>query len=154
MTTQHQKYRAALNVAEILLPMLNPAPNQITITCRPQTPEKVKIEAFVLRDVEAVTRWHAVVGGELTSEPHGEQSVRWLVRAELAGIPLELWTLVDAPTAVPLPVRERHTNAAQAALGEWIDAHGDPGDWSEDVRLAYAAQIAELRADGRTEGAQ
>ncbi|MGK4583457.1 hypothetical protein [Kitasatospora sp. HPMI-4] len=153
MTTQRQQYRTALATAEILLPMLNPAPNSISITCRRWAPEQVEIEAYAHMDVEAVARWHVAVGGELVSEPHAADHVRWTVRAELGGIPLELWTLVDAPPEVePLPMRELHTDAAQAVLGEWIDAHGDPGDWTEDIRLAYAAQIADLRA-GATDGA-
>lgn len=49
----------------------------------------------------------------------------------------------------PLPVREKCTPAELAELDRWMQRHGDdPQDWPEDVVLAYANTIANMRAGG------
>lgn len=52
------------------------------------------------------------------------------------------------PSSEPLPVREKAGPAEQALCARWMDAHGDPADWSDDVRQAYANAIANARAGG------
>jgi len=51
--------------------------------------------------------------------------------------------------AEPLPVRTRCSDAELAILGEWMDDHGDPADWTPKVRAGYAAAVAAARAEGR-----
>ena len=49
----------------------------------------------------------------------------------------------------PLPVREKYTEAEQAVTAEWMDRHGDDvQNWPEDIVLAYANTIANMRAAG------
>jgi hypothetical protein len=49
----------------------------------------------------------------------------------------------------PLPVRTRCSDAELALRACWMDDHGDPGEWPEDVCLGYAAAVATARAEGR-----
>jgi len=48
----------------------------------------------------------------------------------------------------PLPKREKYTEAELKQLALWMDDHGDPQEWPESVRLAYANTIADMRAGG------
>lgn len=48
----------------------------------------------------------------------------------------------------PLPKREKYTRVELAVLDAWIKDHGDPSEWSETVRRAYANTIANMRAGG------
>jgi hypothetical protein len=48
----------------------------------------------------------------------------------------------------PLPVREKNSEAELRVFEQWLDEHGDPQDWSEDVRRSYAATIAHMRSVG------
>jgi hypothetical protein len=48
----------------------------------------------------------------------------------------------------PLPVREKCTPAELELCACWIDEHGDPAEWTAEVRLAYANTIANCRAAG------
>jgi hypothetical protein len=50
----------------------------------------------------------------------------------------------------PLPVRERYSEAEQAVTAEWMDRHGDDvQNWPEEIVLAYANTIANMRAGGQ-----
>ncbi|MDH6116850.1 hypothetical protein ABH930_000269 [Kitasatospora sp. GAS204A] len=49
---------------------------------------------------------------------------------------------------VPLPVRERYTEAELELMAQWVDQHGDPADWCEETRRAYANTLANMRALG------
>jgi hypothetical protein len=51
-------------------------------------------------------------------------------------------------TPAGLPVREKYNDAEQALCARWMDEHGDPADWSPDVRRAYANTVANMRAGG------
>ncbi len=43
-------------------------------------------------------------------------------------------------------VREQCGPAQAAVCARWVDEHGDPADWPERVRAAYANTIASMRA--------
>lgn len=53
----------------------------------------------------------------------------------------------QTPTG-PLPVRTKCSAAELELCACWIDEHGDPSEWTEDTRLAYAAEIACARVAG------
>lgn len=52
------------------------------------------------------------------------------------------------PASGTLPVRQKCTPAELELCACWIDKHGDPAEWSERVRLAYANTVACARAAG------
>lgn len=53
------------------------------------------------------------------------------------------------PATEPLPVRTRCSDAELELCSYWMDDHGDPGEWTQETRLAYAAAVATARAEGR-----
>jgi hypothetical protein len=53
------------------------------------------------------------------------------------------------PLPAELPVRERYTDAELELTGRWIAQHGDPADWCDETRRAYANTLASLRAGGQ-----
>lgn len=49
----------------------------------------------------------------------------------------------------PLPVRAKYSDAELAVMDRWMRQHGDdPQDWPEEIVLAYANTIANMRAGG------
>lgn len=100
--------------------------------------------------IDAIRALAAAVGAEVRERnirPGSPDAIRWVhidygttfAGAELRG---------GAYEPMPLPVREVHT-AAEAELGEaWVDRYGPRAAWPQDVRLAYAATVAQLRAGG------
>ncbi|MFB7617794.1 hypothetical protein [Kitasatospora sp. NPDC056181] len=58
-----------------------------------------------------------------------------------------------AAHAAELPVRQPMPGE-QALMDVFIDAHGDPASWEAKTSRAYAAEVAQLRADTLRDGTQ
>lgn len=150
------RYMAALALMERLLASSPVMPARIEAQCYAWSPDEVLVRGNVHKDLAAVEAWRAHFGGELTSEIHDLGRVYWLASTVIDGIQVELWTLLDAPAEdgardaepAPLPTRERYTDAELELKDRWIAQHGDPADWCEATRLAYANTLANMRAEG------
>jgi hypothetical protein len=81
----------------------------------------------------------------LGQRPYDPQSTVNYLRERLAEHPPVGYATT---TPQPLPVRVKHSEAELKVLDAWMQDHGDPGEWTEEVRLAYAEKIARMRAGG------
>ncbi|MFJ5070195.1 hypothetical protein ACIQC7_27680 [Kitasatospora sp. NPDC088556] len=54
--------------------------------------------------------------------------------------------------AAELPVR-RPMPGEDDLMDEFLDSHGNPADWSEQIRLDYAGLVARLRFESLNGGA-
>jgi hypothetical protein len=93
-------YQAAHAVTGRLIWVLSPLPTDITVRVSSWAPTEPAVRAYAHEDVDALHAWQAALGGELTTRQHSDGQVRWTLSAVVDGIPVEAWTLLDAPAEV------------------------------------------------------
>ncbi|NUP24145.1 MAG: hypothetical protein HOZ81_50435 [Streptomyces sp.] len=96
---RHTQYVAALAAASRLLATISPQPTAIEIRCYTFTPEVVEIRANAHKDLGALQQWQTQLGGDLVHDIYPSGGIHWSLSVEIAGVPVELWTLLDAPEA-------------------------------------------------------
>ncbi|WP_033818907.1 hypothetical protein [Kitasatospora sp. MBT63] len=101
MTTDSQlqqgSYLRALTLLPTLVVRLDPAPRSVEIACTPWAPGEPEIRISTHRDLDTLTAWAAELGTEVTCETWATGARHYVARAEVGGIPVELFTLITAP---------------------------------------------------------
>ncbi|WP_377271868.1 hypothetical protein [Peterkaempfera sp. SMS 1(5)a] len=86
----------ALAAAEQAL-SLCPVPTSVTVqTGYLHAPAEVKVYVHQDRELTKLHAYHAVLGGELTEDVLGSGQRHHQLHAEVHGVPVQVWTLLDA----------------------------------------------------------
>ncbi|MER5356096.1 hypothetical protein ABT093_37970 [Kitasatospora sp. NPDC002551] len=92
-------YKAGHDAVGRLLAVLTPLPTGITVNCAAWSPCEPTIDVRLHRDLPGLEAWATVLGAELASEPRSNGRTHWSLTTEVNGVPVECWTLLDAPDA-------------------------------------------------------
>jgi hypothetical protein len=74
-------------------------PSSVMVTCHTFKPDEPSVDVNFHQDPDGVQRLAEVLGVEATTRPHSKTSPQLYTAAtaEVAGIPVKVWTLTDAP---------------------------------------------------------
>ncbi|MCX4752915.1 hypothetical protein [Kitasatospora purpeofusca] len=92
-------YSAGHDAVGQLLTVLTPLPTGITVNCPTWSHFEPTIDVRLHRDLPGLEAWAAILGATLTSTLHSNGWIHWSLTTEVNGVPVEAWTLIDAPDA-------------------------------------------------------
>lgn len=74
-------------------------PNTIGVTCHSFSPDQPSVDVNFYRDPDGVRQLAEALGVDVKSGPHSKNDpqIYTVATAEVAGIPLTIWTLTEAP---------------------------------------------------------
>jgi hypothetical protein len=88
-------HSVALHV-QVLAPI---PPSKVTVECHTFSPDEPSVNVHFHMDRDGVEQLAEALGVEATTRPHSktDPQLYTVATAEVAGIPVKIWTLVDAP---------------------------------------------------------
>ncbi|MEU3507607.1 hypothetical protein ABZ733_06725 [Streptomyces longwoodensis] len=95
-----RKNLLAAHSAALHLQVVSPVPpSSVTVTCHTFSPSEPSVDVNFHMDRDGVERLAEALGVEATTRPHSktDPQLYTVATAEVAGIPVRIWTLVDAP---------------------------------------------------------
>lgn len=98
--TQRRKSLLAAHSVALHVQVVAPVPpTSVMVTCHTFKPGEPSVDVNFHQDPDGVRRLAEALGVEATTRPHSKTSPQLytVATAEIAGIPVEIWTLVDAP---------------------------------------------------------
>lgn len=96
---RRQSLLAAHSVA-LHVQVVSPVPpSTVTVACLAFAPDEPSVDVNFYMDRVGVERLAEVLGVEAATRPHSETDPQLytVATAEVAGVPVKIWTLMDAP---------------------------------------------------------
>lgn len=74
-------------------------PTSVMVTCHTLSPDKPSVDVNFHKNPDGVEQLAAALGVEATTQPHSATNPQMytVATAEVAGIEVQIWTLMDAP---------------------------------------------------------
>ncbi|MFE3169287.1 hypothetical protein [Streptomyces sp. NPDC059224] len=97
---QRKKSLMAAHSVALHVQVVSPVPpTTVTVTCYSFSPRKSHVDVSFHMDLDGVEQLAKVLGVETTTRPHSETDPQMytVANAVVAGIPVKIWTLLDAP---------------------------------------------------------
>lgn len=98
--SQRRKSLLAAHSVALHVQALSPVPpTTVTVTCYSFSPTESSVDVNFHMDLDGVLRLAEALGVETTTRPHSESDpqVYTVANAVVEGIPVKIWTLLDAP---------------------------------------------------------
>jgi hypothetical protein len=98
--SQRRKSLLAAHSVALHVHIMSPVPpTSVMVTCHTFKPDEPSVDVNFHEDPDGVQQLAAVLGVEATTRPHSptNSQLYTVATAEVAGIPVEIWTLTTAP---------------------------------------------------------
>jgi hypothetical protein len=99
--TQRRKNLLAAHSVALHVQVLAPVPpSMVSVICHTFSPDAPEVDVNFHMDLDGVQQLAEVLGVEATTRPHTAKAgsdLYTMAKAAIAGIPVKIWTLTDAP---------------------------------------------------------
>ncbi|PNG19732.1 hypothetical protein [Streptomyces cahuitamycinicus] len=102
--TQRRQSLLAAHSAALYVQVVSPVPpSTVTVACHTFAPGEPSVDVNFHMDRDGVQQLAEALGVETTTRPHSKTDPQMytVATAVVAGIPVKIWTLEDAPEVTP-----------------------------------------------------